>query len=188
MRQIVVLSQKRYLNLRRKIKNKPNLKVAKRFSNLVPPKILRINNSTMVILDTNYKIKEDQVLESLLKRIVADKAILQTHKGRHPQAGLLIVSAFLAATLHRIGRHPLLKTRLYRNVIRNVLPSSKDLVSIGHNKLHLLGHIDHRAIDSSHSSISLLRLISHVPIPASAVEVTSRGHQVVHTIEDTPMH
>ena len=141
----------------------------------------------MVILDTNYKIKEDQVLESLHKRIVADKAILQTHKGRQPQAGLLIVSAFLAATLHLIGSHPLLKTRLNRNVIRNVLPSSKDLVSIGHNKLHLLGHIDHRTKDCSHSSISLLRL-SHAPIPASVVEVTSRGHQVVHTIEDTPMH
>lgn len=185
MRQIVVLSKKRYLNLRRK--SKPNPKVAKRFSNLVPPKKLRINNSTMVILDTNYKIKEDQVLESLHKRIVADKAILQTHKGRQPQAGLLIVSAFLAATLHLIGSHPLLKTRLNRNVIRNVLPSSKDLVSIGHNKLHLLGHIDHRTKDCSHSSISLLRL-SHAPIPASVVEVTSRGHQVVHTIEDTPMH
>ena len=184
MRQIVVLSQKRYLNLRRK--SKPNPKVAKRFSNLVPLKILRINNSTIVILDTNYKIKEDQVLRSLHKRIVADKAILQIHKGHQPQAGLLIVSVLLAATLHRIGRHPLLKTRLYRNVIRNVLPSSKDLVSIGHNKLHLLGHIDHRAIDSS-SSISLIRL-SHAPIPASVVEVTSRGHQVVHTIEDTPMH
>ena len=185
MRQIVVLSLKRYLNLRRK--SKPNPKVAKRFSNLVPLKILRINNNTIVILDTNYKIKEDQVLKSLHKRIVADKAILQILKGHQPQAGLKIISALLAATLHRIGRHPLLKTRLYRNVIRNVLLSSKDLVSIGHNKLHLQGHIVHRAKDSSSSSISLLRL-SHAPIPASVVEVTSRGHQVVHTIEDTPMH